>query len=221
MSGIRMIIYLASAVIGVVLIVLLVVHLTKNPPSHAAGGTGGTPTGSSSAPAATASTAKYVFSTPATIDGTYHLNPTATTDFSQSGQTRAALVVQKIKAQGAGSPGKSVFAVYGLNTEPESSPLFKAAEFVGYDGTFDPAKVITYEKTQLASTTTVSPGPHGGQMMCGEDTSSGSDNTACLWVTTTTFGEVDFVAGQSLTKFTGNASVIALDIRNAVEIAAH
>jgi hypothetical protein len=67
----------------------------------------------------------------------------------------------------------------------------------------------------------VNPGPHGGQMMCGEDTSSGSDNTECLWVTSTTFGEVDFVAGQSLTKFTGNASVIALDIRNAVETPAH
>jgi hypothetical protein len=220
MSGIRMIIYLASAVIGVVLIVLLVVHLTKNPPSPKAGGTGATPTGSSSAPAASASTAKYVFSKPA-VAGAYSLNPTATTDFSKSGQSRAALVVQKIKADGAGSPGKSVFAVYGLNTEPESSSLFKAVEFVGYDGTFDPAKVITYEKTQLASTSMVNPGPHGGQMMCGEDTSSGSDNTECLWVTSTTFGEVDFVAGQSLTKFTGNASVIALDIRNAVETPAH
>jgi hypothetical protein len=204
----------------VVLIVLLVVHLTKNAPSPGAGGTSGTPTASSSTPAATASTAKYVLGTPA-VAGLYQLNPTATTDFSKSGQSRAALVVQKIKADGAGSPGKSVFAVYGLNTEPESSSLFKAVEFVGYDGTFDPAKVITYEKTQLASTSMVNPGPHGGQMMCGEDTSSGSDNTECLWVTSTTFGEVDFVAGQSLTKFTGNASVIALDIRNAVETPAH
>ena len=215
-----MIIYLASAVIGVVLIVLLVVHLTKNGPNPRTGGTGGTPTGSSSAPAATASTAKYVFSKPA-MAGHYPLNPTATTDFSTSGQTRAAQVVQKIKAQGAGSPGTSVFAVYSLNSEPESSSLFKAVEFVGYDGTFIPAKVIAYEKTQLASTSMVSPGSHGGQMMCGEDTSSGSGNTVCLWVTSTTFGEVDFVAGQSLTKFAGDASVIALDIRNAVEIPAH
>jgi hypothetical protein len=220
MSGIRMVIYLASAVIGVVLIVLLVVHLTKNPPSPKAGGTGATPTGSSSAPAASASTAKYVFSKPA-VAGAYSLNPTATTDFSQSGQTRAGLVVQKIKAQGAGSPGNSVFAVYSLNGEPESSADFKAVEFVGYDGTFNPAAVIKYEKTQLASTSMVNAGPHGGQMMCGEDTSSGSDNTECLWVTSTTFGEVDFVAGQSLTKFTGNASGIALIIRDAVEIPAH
>ncbi|MGH3420103.1 MAG: AMP-binding protein, partial [Streptosporangiaceae bacterium] len=121
MSGIRMILYLAGAVIGVVLIVLLVVHLTKNAPSTPAAGAGSTPTGSSSAPTASASKVKYTLITPVTT-GTYQLNTTATTDFSQAGKTRAAAVVQQLKAHGAGTPGKSVFGVYGLNDEPESSP---------------------------------------------------------------------------------------------------
>ena len=63
MSGIRMILYLAGAVIGVVLIVLLVVHLSKG---GSGTGTGGTPTGSSSAPSATGAAVKYTLTAPAT-----------------------------------------------------------------------------------------------------------------------------------------------------------
>jgi hypothetical protein len=217
LSGIRMILYLAGAVIGVVLIVLLVVHLSK---SGSNTGTGGTPTGSSGAPAATASTAKYVLTTP-TAAGPYQLNLTATRDFSKLAQSRVAVGMQQIKSHGGGQPGKNVFAVYGLNTLSVSDPDFKAVEFVGYDGTFDPKAVINYEKTRLTSASMVNPGKHGGEMMCGENTSNGSAYTECVWVSPTTFGEVDFVAGQSLAKFPGNASGVALIIRNAVEIPAH
>jgi hypothetical protein len=163
---------------------------------------------------------KYTLGTPVTT-GTYQLNTTATTDFSQAGRTRAAAVVQQLKTHGAGTLGKSVFGVYGLNFEPESSPDFKAVEFVGYDGTFNPAAVVSYEKTQLQSARVVPAGPHGGNMLCGYDVSNGSQVSECLWVTTSTFGEVDFVAGQSLAKYTGDAPLVALNVRDAVEIAAH
>jgi len=198
--------------------VLLVVHLAKSGTGNAGASGTSTPTGSSSAPSATASTTKYTLSAPGTA-GPYQKNTTATTDFAKFAQNRAALVMQQIKSRGAGTPGSNVFAVYGLNDEPVSSADFKAVEFVGYDGTFDPTKVIAYEKTQLKSASTVSPGPHGGQMTCGVATSGGSQYTECVWVTSTTFGEVDFVVGQSLATFTGNPSVITMNIRGAVETA--
>ena len=163
---------------------------------------------------------KYTLSAPAAA-GPYRLNSTATKDFSALGERRAALAAQQIKLHGAGHPGTSVFAVYGLNALSESSPDFKAVEFAGYDGTFDPQAVINYEKTQLVSISMVSPGSHGGEMMCGYDKSSGSEVSECLWVTSTTFGEVEFVTGQSLVKFDGNASVVALNVRNGVEVRAH
>ena len=163
MSGIRMILYLAGAVIGVVLIVLLVVHLSK---SGSGTGTAGTPTGSSSAPSATGTAVKYTLTAPA-MAGPYQLNPTATKDFSNRGERRAALAAQQIKPM-ARVPGHERLR----RVRPQRGPGilsfdFKAVEFVGYDGTFDPQAVIKYEKTQLVSISMVNPGPHGGEMMCG------------------------------------------------------
>ncbi len=111
-------------------------------------------------------------------------------------------------------------AIYDLGsvTNP-ASPDFKAAVFVGYDGTFKPAEVIKYEQTQLVSTRMVNAGPHGGQMMCGYDRSTGSDASECLWVTTSTFGQVEFIEGETPVKYQG-ASEIAQTIRQAVEVPA-
>ncbi len=103
-------------------------------------------------------------------------------------------------------------------TNPSASD-FKAIDFVGYDGTFNPAAVIKYEKTQLISTRMVNAGPHGGQMMCGYSRSNGSDASSCFWVTKSTFGQVDFVEGETPVKYQG-ASNIALTIRQAVEVPA-
>jgi hypothetical protein len=106
----------------------------------------------------------------------------------------------------------------GSVTTPGSSG-FKAAAFVGYDGTFNPAKVIAYEKTQLVSTRMVNAGQHGGAMMCGYNRSTGSDVSECLWVTNSTFGQVEFIEGSRPVKYQG-ASSIALIIRDAVEVPA-
>ena len=63
----------------------------------------------------------------------------------------------------------------------------------------------------------VNAGPHGGQMMCGYDRSTGSDASECLWVTNTTFGQVEFIKGSTPIKYQGAAN-IALTIRDAVEV---
>ena len=211
-----MVLYLLASVIGVVVIVLLVVRLTKTGADSPAAG---------SSPSATTPTtaagpaSRYVF-TVASTAGPYKLNSAATKDFGALAESRAAPGAAEIKARGAGQPGKAVVAIYDLGsvTSP-SSPDFKAAVFVGYDGTFNPAAVIKYEKTQLVSPRMVNAGPHGGQMMCGYDRSTGSDASECLWVTTSTFGQVEFIKGETPVKYQG-ASGIAQTIRQAVEVPA-
>jgi hypothetical protein len=56
-------------------------------------------------------------------------------------------------------------------------------------------------------------------MMCGYDHSSGADTSECVWATTSTFGQVEFVIGPNEVKYPG-ASSIALTVRNAVEVQA-
>jgi hypothetical protein len=79
--------------------------------------------------------------------------------------------------------------------------------------------VIKLERTVLVSSRVVKPGPHGGQMVCGYNTSGASDASECVWVTKTTFGEVEFLNGQVPVKYPG-ASNLALQVRNAVEVKA-
>ena len=56
-------------------------------------------------------------------------------------------------------------------------------------------------------------------MVCGYNTSGESDASECVWVTKTTFGEVEFLNGQQPVKYPG-ASNLALQVRNAVEVQA-
>ena len=209
-----MVLYLLSSVVGVVVIVLLVVHLTKAGANSGASA-GSTPT--TSAPAAGSAT-KYVF-VAAPKAGPYALNA-ATKSLAKEAESAAAPVVAQIKARGAGLPGQATFAMYDLGsvTTPGASG-FKAATFVGYAGTFKPAEVIKYEQTQLVSTRMVNPGPHGGEMMCGYNRSTGNDASECVWVTNSTFGQVEFVVGSTAAKYDG-ASSIALVVRKAVEVPA-
>jgi hypothetical protein len=207
-----MVLYLLSSVVGVVVIVLVVVHLTKTSTNSATGGStpGTTPTTAAGPP-------KYILKAVPKA-GSFALNTAATRSFSTLAENQAAPVAAQIKARGAGKPGKDVVALYNLGsvTSPQSSD-FKAAAFVGYEGTFNPAGVIKYEQTQLVSTRMVNAGPHGGEMMCGYNRSSGSDASECVWVTNTTFGQVEFVEGSKPVKYQGAAN-IALTIRDAVEV---
>jgi hypothetical protein len=209
-----MVLYLVASVLGVVLIVLLVVRLTKSSPNHPAAGTSPT----ASVPVGTTGSG-FVFTKAAKV-GTLPLNAAATRAFSQFAQKVAGPEAQAIKARGAGNPGQQVIAMYDLgHVTNVNSSNFKAVGFVGYGGTFNPTAVIKYMKTQLVSSRIVSPGPHGGEMICGYSTAEGSDASECAWVTATTFGQVHFVKGAALVKYPG-ASRIALEVRNAVEVKA-
>jgi hypothetical protein len=211
LTGMRMILYLGASIVGVIVLVWLVIHLTKTGTSTPASGTS-TPSTGTSAPAATGT--GYVLTKAAAV-GAYPLNPAATTQFAAIAKAEA--VAAKLAASG-GHPTKEVVAVYDLG--PVSTPTssdFKAVAFVGYEGTFAPKSVIKFERTQLRSARMVKAGKHGGEMMCGYTYFDGAEASECLWVTPTTFGEVQFFVGQSEVKYNG-ASTVALQVRGTVEV---
>jgi len=212
-----MILYLVASVIGVVLVVLLVLHLTKSSGNAKAGGTS-TPTARTTATASGAGSSYGL--TQAAAVGTYPLNTAATKEFSTIAVNKATPSAAQIKAQSAGQPGASVVGIYTLGTATTiSSSDFRGILFVGFNGKFNPAAVIKVVQSKLVSSRVVSAGPHGGDMVCGYNTSTGSDASECVWVTPTTLGEVQFLQAATPSKYAG-AAALALDVRNAVEVRA-
>jgi hypothetical protein len=214
-----MALYLAAAVIGVVVIVLLVIRLTKSGADNAATGSSTPSTG-----ATTAATGPnvYVFTQAAKVGTStgFPLNKTATKVFTPVAVNQSTPIAAQIKTKGYGQPGKFTVGIYDLTPVTSiTSSAFKGIAFFGYGGTFNPNSVIKLERTVLGSSRVVKPGPHGGQMVCGYNTSGGSDASECVWVTKTTLGEVEFLNGQVPVKYPG-ASNLALQVRNAVEVKA-
>ena len=215
LRGPRMVLYLAASVIGVAGIVFLVIHLTKTGANTTAGGST-TPSASTTGGAAGA-TAGYVL-TQAPRVGSFPLNRTATGQVSASARDTSAPVAAAMKAKGAGTPGKSVIAVYDLSSVTSlASPGYTGIVFIGYDGTFNPAATISVVRSHLKSSRVVRPGTHGGEMVCGYNTSTGSAASECVWVTKTTFGLVEFVKGGVPSKYPGAAD-LARDVRSVVEV---
>ncbi len=218
LGGIRMVLYLAASIIGVVLIVFLVIHVAKSGTNSAASGSS-TPSPGTGTTAASGLASRYVFTQAAKV-GKYPLNAPVTREFTSLAEGRAAPVVAEIRARGAGRPGQAVVAIYDLGPVTSvTSSAFRGIAFVGYDGTFNPAAVIKLERSLLQSSRMVKAGPHGGEMVCGYDISTGNQASECVWATKTTFGQVEFVAGQVPVKYPG-ASKLALEVRNAVEVPA-
>ena len=211
----RMILYLAASVISVILIVMLVLHLTKSGGSSPPAGSS-TPTASTTATAGGAGS-RYVLAQAAEV-GTYPLNTAATKEFSTIAVTKAVPSAAQIRAKGVGQPGTSVVGIYTIGPVTSvSSSDFRGILFVGFNGTFDPAAVIKVAQSELVSSSVVSAGPHGGDMVCGYNTSAGSDASQCVWVTPTTLGEVQYLQAAYPVKYPGIAA-LSLQVRNAVEV---
>jgi len=214
-----MILYLAAAVVGVVLIVFLVLQLTKSSGNNAAGGSPTQSTGTSTAAAPGAAGSGYAL-TQASKVGAFPLNQAVTRQLTTIATNRWAPVAARIKSSGAGQPGQPVVGIYDLGSVSSyASSTYKGLVFVGYNGTFDPQAVIRLERSALKSSRLVKAGPHGGEMICGYDTSTGKDASECVFVTKTTFGTVEFLEHGSNIKYPG-ASAIALQVRQAVEVPA-
>jgi hypothetical protein len=196
--------------------VLAVIHLSKSGTNSPASSSSTPSAGSSATHAAAGSAARYTLTLPAKI-GPYLENGTATSTFLPTTEAQDNPSVTALKASGAAHPTQTVFAVYDLGsvTIPGASD-FKAISFIGYNGTFNPSAVIKYEQTKLVDWRIVPAGPHGGKMMCGYNRSTGSEASDCLWVTTSTFGQVQFIVGQTTVKYPG-AQTYAMEVRAAVE----
>ena len=117
-----------------------------------------------------------------------------------------------------GQPGASVAGIYTIGPVTSvASSDFRGILFVGFNGTFDPAAVIKAAQSELVSSSVVSAGPHGGDMVCGLNNSTASAASECVWVTPTTLGEVQYLQAAVPSKYAGIAA-LALQVRNAVEV---
>jgi len=217
LAGARMALYLAAAVVGVIVIVIAVVLLTKSGGNKAATGSS-TPSTGTTAAAGSNGTKGYVFIQAAKIGTSFPLNKTATETLTPTAVNQSAPMAEQIKARGYGKPGRVTVGIYDLTPVTSiNSSAFKGIDFVGYDGTFNPKSVIKLVRSTLVSSRVVKPGTHGGEMVCGYDTSGGSEASECVWVTNTTYGQVRFLEGRVAVKYPG-AATLALAVRNAVEV---
>ena len=162
----------------------------------------------------------YVFKLAGNV-GKYPLNKQAVSQASAAMKRQSAPITSKLASAGAGKPAKSVVGIYDMGASSSlTSPSYKGLVFVGYDGTFNPANVIKLVRKNLVSTrVVVDAGPHGGQMVCGYNTTSGAEASECVWATTTTMGVVEFFNHGHPAKVAGFGK-LALEVRDAVEVRA-
>lgn len=149
--------------------------------------------------------AGYVLSAPATAGGYTKLaTPPA-----------AVKSVATAVAQGAAQHATSV----GSKVTGQVSGYYQLSggqvmSFAGYQGTFDPAKVLAGSGGQAYPA-----GPHGGSMACDSTTQTG---TLCVWVTPTTMGVTEFFSSSGAPEVVTNQAKAAADtvnLRGGVEAA--
>ena len=80
--------------------------------------------------------------------------------------------------------GNPVSAAYQL-------PASQVITFVGYQGTFTPAKVATILATLGTDPNTYPAGPNGGILGCANTTTTPS-GAVCVWATSSTLGITEF-----------------------------
>ena len=184
--------------------------------SASAASTGTAKTKNTGAPKVTgtaAATRAYVLSTPATAGG-YPIG--SDQDFLATATTTATSIEQSAVSHSGGTvAGKAVSASYTLPDE-------QAIEFVGYQGTFDPAKVMANLASFGSSEQTFSPGSHGGKMSCANiaATATTSSGAVCVWVTASTLGVTEFFDAsgpEALTTAMAKGAADTIGLRSSVE----
>ena len=91
--------------------------------------------------------------------------------------------------------------------------------FVGYQGSFDPAKVIANLATLGTNGQQYDPGPHGGKLVCA--TAPGTPaGTVCVWVTPKTLGVTEFFSsvGPEVVTIQSKAATDTVRLREGVEV---
>lgn len=169
------------------------------------------PAPSPSSPGGAGGTPSYVLAAPATAGG-YTLASAPSATIKAVGSAGASQLMTQVEAAGGKAAG-SVTGEYLISAS-------QALGYAGYNGTFSPATVISLFKMGASGVTTESAGPHGGELACGDVTANSSTGTACVWVTPTTLGMVEFFGGTVLEHvLPAKAGADALKFRDDVESA--
>lgn len=180
---------MAATAVGVVVVIGIAVAAYKlldkhNPPAAgstppATAPTQHQPTANASQPTTNTTTqpAGYTLTTPATAGGLPKLAapPASVTNV-------AAATSSGVRQHAAAAGGKVTGQVTGYYRLSGGQVL----SFAGYQGTFDPAKVLANSGGKAFPA-----GPHGGDLVCAPSVGT-PGGTVCVWATTTTLGVTEF-----------------------------
>jgi hypothetical protein len=174
-------------------------------------------TGAAKSPNVTGSASSagaYLLSTPSTAAGF----PTGSDPhfLAIATSTVAAFEQSGIKGGGGTVTGSPVSASYTL-------PDAQTIEFVGYQGTFDPTKVMSNLASFGSSEATYPAGPNGGDLACANTTATSStpSGAVCIWVTKSTLGFTEFFTQangpESLNSAQAKGAEDTVNLRASVE----
>ena len=153
----------------------------------------------------------YTLATPATAGGYAKLAQAPAAVSATAGQT-ALSVFRKATNTSSGKLPSEVTAAYQLSGG-------QVMTFVGYQGSFDPVKVMANVATLGTHGQPYDAGPHGGKLACA--TAPGTPSgTVCVWVTTTTLGVTEFFSsvGPEVVTIQSKAATDTVRLREGVEV---
>ena len=101
-------------------------------------------------------------------------------------------------------------------------PLSQVITFVGYQGTFTPAKVATILATLGTDAHSYPAGPNGGLLGCANTpaTATATSGAVCVWATSTTLGVTEFfdsTGPEALTTSQNKGAADTVKLRADVE----
>ncbi len=213
-----------GAVVAIIIVVAVVVltHKSGGGSPSASSSTAGTATTPAAKPSASKSTgsgtsaagggtaAAFTLSTPATA-GSYAMGQDP--HFLATAKATATQIAAAVKSGGGGaSKANPVSAAYQL-------PASQVITFVGYTGTFTPAKIETILASLGSDPHTYPAGPNGGILGCA-NTTVAPDGAVCVWATATTMGVTEFFTAsgpETLNSAQAKGAADTLNLRNGVE----
>src|SRR6202012_4907203 len=98
-------------------------------------------------------------------------------------------------------------------------PASQVITFVGYQGTFTPAKVKTILASLGSDPNSYAPGPNGGMLGCA-NTTTAPDGAVCVWATSSTLGITEFFTAtgpETLNAAQSKGAADTLNLRASVE----
>jgi hypothetical protein len=165
-----------------------------------------TPTASHATTSTNAQSAGYTLSVPATAGGYTKLAtpPSAVTNV-------ATATAQGVREQAVSAGSKVTGQVTGYYQLSSGQVM----SFAGYEGTFDPTKVLATMGKSFPA------GPHGGGLICAPSAGT-PGGTVCVWATTTTMGVTEFFGSTGAPETVTDQAKAAQDtvnVRDDVEAA--